>query len=159
MSQKWQSLDPSRAFDFFFVDDNFDRLYENESRLSTVTSSFAVLAIIIASLGLFALASLMVTQRTKEIGVRKTLGASTVGIVLLLTKIFTRLVGIALILACPLAYFASDKWLADFAYRTEIGIDVFVWAGLLSLGIAFLTVSFHSIRAALANPSKALRYE
>ena len=152
-------LFPSRAFEFFFVDENFDRLYENENRLSAVTSSFAILAIMIACLGLFALASLIVTQRTKEIGVRKILGASVLGIVLLLTGVFTRLVGLAFILACPISYFAANKWLADFAYRTDLGIEIFMLAGLLSIVISFFTVSYHSVKAAVANPVEALRYE
>ncbi len=159
IKEKWQTLDPSRAFEFFFVDENFDRLYENENRLSAVTSSFAILAIMIACLGLFALASLIVTQRTKEIGVRKILGASVLGIVLLLTGVFTRLVGLAFILACPISYFAANKWLADFAYRTDLGIEIFMLAGLLSIVISFFTVSYHSVKAALANPVEALRYE
>ena len=119
----------------------------------------AIVAIIIACLGLFALTSLTVTQRTKEIGVRKILGASIPGIVMLLTKVFTRLVGLAFILACPIAYFAADRWLSNFAYRTDIGLDIFALAGLISMVIAFLTVSYHSIKAALANPVKALKYE
>ena len=157
--ERWQELDPTRAFDFVFVDENFDRLYENENRLAAVASSFAVIAIIIACLGLFALASLMVTQRTKEIGVRKALGASVGNIVLLLTMVFTRLVGIAFVIAAPIAYLAAKGWLGDFAYRTNIGLEVFIAAGLLSLIIAFLAVAYHSIKAALANPVESLRYE
>ena len=159
IEQKWSTLDPTRPFEFTFVDENIEQLYQNDQRLASVASSFALIAIIIACLGLFALSAIMVTQRTKEIGIRKTLGASIPGIVYLLTKAFTRQVGFAFILAVPVAYFAADAWLSDFAYRTKLSIDVFITAGFVSLLIAFITVSYHSIKAALANPIRALRHE
>lgn len=156
---KWQALDPTRAFEFVFVDDNFDRLYENENRLTGVIGAFAVLAIMLACSGLFALASLMISQRTKEIGVRKTLGASTSQIAFLLARSFVFLVAVAFLLAAPLAYLAASRWLEDFAYRTSVGWQVLLLAGMLSIAIAFVTVAYRSVRAALINPVEAIRYE
>lgn len=152
-------IDPARTFEFTFVDDQFNRLYQAENRLTTVISSFAILAILIACLGLFGLASLMVTQRTKEIGIRKTLGATIASIVLLFTRIFTQLVGAAFLIACPLAYAAGNAWLQDFAFRTDISFGNFVFAGLIALVIAFLAVSYHALKAAAANPVDAMKYE
>jgi len=159
MREKWHALDPGRSFDFFFVDDNFNQLYQIGTRLSTATSGFAILAILIACLGLFGLSSLMVSQRTKEIGIRKTLGASAAGIVFLVTKVFNKLVLVAFVLACPLAYFATKRWLQAFAYRINVGWETFALAGLLALAIAFLAISLQSLKAALANPVETLRYE
>ena len=156
---KWRALDSARPPDFFFIDDNFNLLYQSETRLNTVAGAFALLAILIAVLGLFGLSSLMVAQRTKEIGIRKTLGASVVSIVFLLTKVFNKLVIVAFVLACPLAYFAAKRWLQNFAYRVEVSGEIFALAGVLALAIAFLTISFQSLKAALANPVEALRYE
>jgi putative ABC transport system permease protein len=127
--------------------------------MQAVVGNFSFLAILIACLGLFGLASFTMQQRTKEIGVRKVLGASVAGIVLMLSKDFTRLVFVAFIVASPIAYLAMKAWLQNFAYRTEIGGGVFAWSGLLAFIIALLTVSFQSIKAALANPVEALRYE
>jgi putative ABC transport system permease protein len=159
MRAQWRALDPGRAFDFFFVDDNLNQLYQSETRLSAVTGAFTGLAILIACLGLFGLSSLMVAQRTKEIGIRKTLGASIPNIVFLVTKIFNKLVLVAFVLACPLAYFATKRWLQSFAYRVDVGWEIFALAGVLALVIAFLTIGFQSLKAALSNPVEALRYE
>jgi len=159
MREQWRALDPGRPFDFFFIDDNLNQLYQSETRLSAVTGAFTGLAILIACLGLFGLSSLMVAQRTKEIGIRKTLGASTTNIVFLVTKIFNKLVLVAFVLACPLAYFATKRWLQNFAYRVDVGWEIFALAGVLALAIAFLTIGFQSLKAALANPVEALRYE
>ena len=155
----WQHLDPTRPFDYFFADQNFDQLYQAQDRLVTVASAFALLAILIACLGLFGLASLMVGQRTKEIGVRKVLGASTARITLLLSTDFSKLIAVAFVVGAPIAYFAMEHWLQDFAYRIEISWWIFLIAGLAALGIAFLTVSYQSIKAALANPVDVLRHE
>ncbi len=156
---QWRTLDPGRPLDFFFIDDNFNLLYQSETRLITAISAFTVLAILIACLGLFGLSSLMVAQRTKEIGIRKTLGASLASIVFLLTRVFNKLVMLAFIFACPPAYFAAKTWLQNFAFRIDLGWEIFAMTGLLALVIAFLTVCFQSIKAALANPVEALRYE
>ena len=159
ISTLWQRLDPTRPFDYFFADENFDQLYQAQDRLVTVASAFALLAILIACLGLFGLASLMVGQRTKEIGVRKVLGASTARITLLLSTDFSKLIAVAFVVGAPVAYFAMHRWLQDFAYRVEISWWIFLIAGLAALGIAFLTVSYQSIKAALANPVDVLRHE
>lgn len=156
---KWHELDPAREFEYFFVDENFDRLYASENRLTTVTGAFTILAIFIACLGLFGLASLMVAQRTKEIGIRKTLGASLGNIVLQLTRPFTLLVGLAFVIACPVAFYLVHAWLSDFAYRTTIGWEIFIAAGFVTVLLAFVTVSYHSIKAAMMNPVDSLRYE
>ena len=156
---RWQALDPTRTFDYFFADDNFDRLYQAQDRLVTVAGAFSLLAVAIACLGLFALASLMVRHRTKEIGVRKVLGASTTRITLLLSMDFTRLIGLAFVIGTPVAYVAMNQWLEDFAYPIEMRGGEFLIAGLAALGMALLTVSYQAIKTALADPVKSLRYE
>ncbi len=152
-------LVPGQLFRYSFVADDFDLLYREEDKLRDVFGYFSAIAIFIACLGLFGLAAFTAEQRTKEIGVRKVLGASVSGIVLLLSTAFTKLVVVAFVVAAPLAYFAMDRWLQDFAYRIDISWQIFLMAGLTALGIALLTVSYQSIRAALANPVEALRYE
>ncbi len=159
LQEKWQAFEPGYPWRYTFLDEDFGRLYQNEERQSRIFGSFTVLAVIIACLGLFGLASFIAEQRTKEIGVRKVLGASAQGIVLLLSKDFTKLVGLAFVIAAPIAYFAMSHWLQDFAYRTELNPVVFVLAGLLALLIAWLTVGYQAIKTALTNPVEALRYE
>jgi len=157
--KKWREHIPDNPFNFFFVDDNFNQLYESQERLLKVAGVFSGLAIFIAALGLFALSSLMIVQRTKEIGIRKVLGASVSGIIALLSKNFVKLVLLAILIACPIAWYTMNKWLQSFAYRIEIGLWVFALAGGLVMLIALVTVSFQAIRAALANPVESLRYE
>src|SRR5690606_13726439 len=128
-------------------------------QLGQVFGVFALLAILIACLGLFGLAAFAAEQQTKEIGVRKVLGATVSGIVVLLSKDFARLVGVAFVLAVPVAYFDMNAWLNDFTYRTSLGVGTFILAGVLTLLVAVLTVSYQSARAALVDPVKALRYE
>ncbi len=155
----WQKVAPEQAFDYAFIDDNIDKLYRAESRLSQLVGIATSLAIFIACLGLFGIATLSISQRTKEIGVRKVLGASVAGITGLLAKDFLSIVVISFLLASPLAWWAMSQWLADFAYRVDIQWWIFAVAGLGTVLIAFLTVTFQSIRAALANPVKSLRSE
>ena len=155
----WPRLAPNRPFVYRFLDQEFDALYRADQQTAQILSAFAVLAVLIACLGLFGLASFAAEQRTKEIGVRKVLGASAPQIVLLLTKDFTRLVLVAFVLASPLAYLIMNRWLESFAYRVDISWPIFLVAGLIALLVAFLTVSYQSIRAALANPALSLRYE
>ena len=150
---------PGDLFQYSFLDDDFDRLYQAEARLSELLGYFSGIAVFIACLGLFGLASFATARRTKEIGVRKILGASVSSIVGLLSKDFLKLVGIAFVIAVPLAYIAMQRWLEGFAYRIEIGPAVFVSVGAVVLVIAFLTVSYQSVRAALADPVRSLRYE
>lgn len=150
---------PDEPFTYEFLDDKFDAMYRSEVQLSYIFTAFAALAIFIACLGLFGLAAYTAEQRTKEIGIRKALGASASNIVALLSKDFLKLVAIGFVLAAPLAYFAMSRWLEDFAYRIEIGPGIFILAGALAITIALATVSYQSIKAALADPVKTLRYE
>ncbi|MFQ5824980.1 MAG: ABC transporter permease [bacterium] len=157
--QEGKDESDTHTFDYFFVDKNFDSLYHSEERLSKIILFFAFVAIFIACLGLFALASFNVEQRTKEIGIRKVLGASVSGIVLLLSKEFTKWVLVSNIIAWPVAYYAMNKWLQNFAYRIDIGLMTFLTAGMLALVIASVTVCYQAIKAATANPVNSLRYE
>jgi putative ABC transport system permease protein len=159
LQEKWPALEPGHPFRYFFLDEDFGRLFQTEERQSKIFGGFTMLAILIACLGLFGLASFIAEQRTKEIGVRKVLGASVQQVILLLSKDFTRLVAIAFVIAAPVAYFATNKWLQDFAYRTDLSPAIFVLAGVLALLIAWLTVSYQALKAALANPVDSLRYE
>ena len=157
VEKTWKKFLSNRPFEYEFLDQRFGELYRAENTRGTLFTTFAGISIFIACLGLFGLASFTITQRSKEISVRKVLGASVGGIVGLLSKEFVRLVLIALVPAIPLAWYFMDRWLQDFAYRTGIGADVFLIAGLLALGIALATVSYQAIRAALANPVNSLR--
>jgi|APTNR8051073442_1049403.scaffolds.fasta_scaffold02854_2 putative ABC transport system permease protein len=150
---------PQSAFEYKFIDDYLDSLYRAEARTASVVFVFSLLSVLISCLGLFGLAAFAAEQRTKEIGIRRVLGASVAGITGLLSKDFLKLVVFAIAIASPLAYFLMDKWLADFAYRIEIQWWMFVVAGVGAVVIAFLTVGFQSVKAALANPVKSLRSE
>jgi putative ABC transport system permease protein len=156
-----QQVFPDRefTFDYHFVDDDFRNKYAEEEKVREVYVIFGALAVFIACLGLFGLASFTLEQRTKEIGVRKVLGASVNNIIFLLFKEFAKLVLIANIVAWPFAFYAMNRWLGNFAYRIGIGWDIFVFSGILAIVIALFTVCFHSVRAALSNPATALRYE
>jgi putative ABC transport system permease protein len=155
----WKTFAPGDPFEYSFLDQDYDNLYVNEKQIRSLFSVFSFLAIFISCLGLFGLASFMADLKTKEIGVRKVLGATVPNIVLHLTKGFTKGIVLANIIAWPLAYFAMNKWLQQFAYRIGIGFWIFVLSGILALGIAFLTVSYHTIKAATSNPVDSLRYE
>jgi putative ABC transport system permease protein len=156
---KWSELVPHRPFLFSFLDQSFDTQYRAEERFGNLLGTFAMLAIFIACLGLFGLAAYEAQQRTKEIGIRKVLGATVANIVGLLSKDFLKLVALGFIIAVPVAWYAMHKWLADFAYRIDIGPGIFLLAGGLALLIALATVSWQSIWAALANPVDSLRSE
>ncbi len=155
----WEQITANVPFTYEFFDQKLEQLYRNEARLARLSTAFALLAILIACLGLFGLTAYAAERRAKEIGIRKVLGASVPSIVALLSKDFLKLVGIAFVIAAPVAYFAMQRWLEDFAYRIELGPWVFVGAGVLVLVIALATVSYQAIRAALANPVEALRSE
>jgi len=159
IEQVWQKMESGRPFDYTFLDDTFDRLYRTEQRLGRIFIYFTLVAIFIAGLGLFGLASFTVDQRTKEIGIRKILGASVPNVVLLLSKEFTKWVILANVIAWPLAYYTMNKWLQSFAYRIDVHIWIFLVSGITALLISLLTVSSKAIKAAVANPVKALRYE
>jgi putative ABC transport system permease protein len=156
---KWQSMSTDHPFDYEFMDEQFNNLYTTEQRTGNIFIVFAILAILIACLGLFGLVTYAAEQRTKEIGIRKVLGASIPGIVTMIAKDFLKLVFIASVLAFPIAWWAMHKWLQDFAYRVGISWWVFVIAGLAAVSIALITVSFQAIKAAVANPVKSLRTE
>ena len=159
LGKTWQSVVPSMSFDYFFQDEAFNRQYRAEQRLGQLFMLFSVFAIGIACLGLFGLASFTAEQRTKEIGIRKVLGASIGGIVQLLSKDFIKLVMIAATIAFPLAWWAMSTWLEDFAYRVPLSAWIFIVAGAGALLVALLTVSFQAVKAALANPVVSLRSE
>jgi len=150
---------PSYPFDYRFVDDQFNNMFQSETLISKLSRVFAALAIIISCLGLFGLATFTAERRTKEIGIRKVLGASVAGITVLLSKDFLKLVVLSAIIAFPVAGWAMNNWLLGYAYRISIGWWVFIAAGVLSVLIALLTISFQSVKAALSNPVKSLRTE
>jgi putative ABC transport system permease protein len=150
---------PNNPFDFFFADENFNKQYKSELQFGNIFTSASMLAIFIACLGLFGLATFTAEARTKEIGIRKVLGASVTQIVQLLSKDFILLVILGIVIACPIAYYFMHKWLQDFAYRIDIEWWIFALAGMVAIVIALLTVSYQSIKAALANPVKSLRTE
>ncbi|MCF0064573.1 permease prefix domain 2-containing transporter [Dyadobacter chenwenxiniae] len=159
IENKWRTMHPDQPFSYYFLDEFYDRQYRADERFEALFLNFAVLAIFISCLGLLGLASYSTVQRTKEIGVRKVMGASAASIVTLLSGDFLQLIGIAFIIAAPLAWFAMDRWLDSFAYKTDIHLWTFIVAALLSALVALLTISFQSIRAALINPVKSLRSE
>ncbi|WP_276388925.1 ABC transporter permease [Eudoraea chungangensis] len=159
MEKVLEKHNPAFPFEYEFVDDAFNARFKSERLIGSLSQLFALLAIIISCLGLFGLAAYTAEQRQKEIGVRKVLGSTVVGIVQLLSKDFMRLVLVALFIAGPLAYWLMQNWLESFAYRISIDLWVFVFAGLVAICIALLTVSFQAFKAALANPAKSLRSE
>ncbi|MEQ8413693.1 MAG: ABC transporter permease [Imperialibacter sp.] len=159
LHSKWDEFAPGQPFEYAFYDEEFNAEYKAEEKIGEIFGIFAGLAIFIACLGLFGLAAFTAEQRTKEVGIRKVLGASISSIILLLSKEFMKLVLIAFVITVPLAWFAMDAWLQDFAYRTTIGVGVFALAGGLSFVIAWLTMSVHSYKAAAMNPSSSLRTE
>jgi len=159
IQKQWKEFDDEFPFDYFFMDEQLNKFYQSDQRLLRVISIFATLAIVIACIGLFGLSIYTAKQRTKEIGIRKVLGASVTGVVALLSKEFIKLVSIAILIASPIAWWAANKWLQDFAYRINIGWGIFVSAGVIALLIAMLTVSFQAVKAAAANPVRSLRTE
>jgi putative ABC transport system permease protein len=159
VEEQWQTFSGGQPFTSYFLDDRLERYYRADRALGKLFGIFAGVGIFISCLGLLGLATYATEQRTKEIGIRKALGATTPGIVGLLSKEFVKLVAIANIIAWPVSYYFINGWLQDFAYRIELGWGVFVLAGALALVIALLTVSAQTVKAALANPVEALKYE
>ncbi|AEE51766.1 ABC transporter permease [Haliscomenobacter hydrossis] len=159
LQQEWKKLEPTLPFKYSFLDQNLNDFYKSEARLGRIISWAGGISIFLACLGLFGLATLSVLNRTKEIGIRKVLGASIAGLTSLIAKDFLQLVVIAILIASPLAWYFMNQWLADFANRIELQWWMFVLAGVAAVGIAFLTVSFQSVKAALMNPVKSLRSE
>ncbi|MGG7663004.1 ABC transporter permease [Dyadobacter sp. BHUBP1] len=158
LEKTWKAT-TDNPFGYSFLNERFNNMYESEQRVGRLFGIFAALAVVIACLGLFGLAAFTTIQRTKEIGVRKVLGASVWSIVSLLSKDFVKLVGVAIVIASPLAWYGMSQWLSDFAYKVSIEWWVFLVAGVLAVSVALLTVSFQSIKAALVNPVKSLRSE
>ena len=159
LEKAWKAAVPNRPFNYSFLDEEYDAMYRTEQRLGTLMSLFSSLAIIITCLGLTGLMTFMVVQRTKEIGIRKVLGASVSNVAAMLSKDFLKLVVIAIVIALPVAYWAMDKWLQDFAYRISMEVWMFALAGSVAVVVTLLTISSQSIRAASANPVKSLRTE
>lgn len=157
--EQWEAALPSVPFDYYFIDEQFQQQYESEDRLTGAISTFSMVAIVIATMGLLGLSSLITAQRTKEIGIRKVLGASVMSIMALLSKRFTLLIGIAFMLTIPLATILLNNWLSDFAYRINLGVMVFLVALLGTLFVAIAAISLQTAKAALANPIKSMRYE
>jgi putative ABC transport system permease protein len=159
VEETYRTLFPGNPFNYAFADEAFDAQYRTDRRFAALFGAFTGVAVLIACLGLFGLASFTAQQRTKEIGVRKVLGASVGSLVALLSRDFVVLVGIAFLIAAPLAYFYLHDWLEGFAYHIALGPGVFLLAGALALVIALLTVSYQALRAALSDPVQSLRYE
>lgn len=159
LESTWKKFLPEVPYEYTFLDENFEKLYKSEQKQGTIFTVFACIAIFIACLGLFGLSAFSITQRIKEIGIRKVLGASVGSIVGLLSKDFLKLVAIAAVIAFPVAWFAMKTWLQDFAYRTNISWWIFVVAGIIAAAIALFTICFQAIKAALSNPVKSLRTE
>jgi putative ABC transport system permease protein len=159
IEETWKRIVPKEPFHYYFLDEYFDRQYRAEERFGNLIFNFSVLAIIISCLGLLGLAAYSTLQRRREIGIRKVLGSSVSRIVNLLSKDFLKLVGLAFLIASPLAWLIMNSWLKDFAYRIDIEWWMFALAGVSAFFIALLTVSFHAIKAAIVNPVKSLRTE
>ena len=159
IKEKWEASFPGETFQFSFLDDRMNQLYESEMKTQNIFIIFSCFSIFVACLGLFGLSVFIATERTKEIGIRKVLGASVSKILLLLLKEFFIWIVIANLAAWPLAYFVMNKWLQDFAYRINIGWWVFVLSGGVALLIALFTISLQAIKAALSDPVESLKYE
>ena len=155
----WDELCPAFAFEYSFLDETYDLQYKSERRFENLLFVFALMAVFIAGIGLFGLSIYSIERKTKEIGLRKVNGAGTFEIILMLNRDFIKWVAVAYLLACPVAWYAMNKWLQNFAYRTELSWWIFAIAGLIALGIALLAVSWQSWRAATRNPIESLRYE
>ena len=155
----WKSVINDTPFEYSFLDQNIQKQYDEDRRISKIITSFGAIAMIICSLGLYGLSSYMAESRFKEIGIRKVMGASVRQIVAMMSAEFVKLVLIAFLIAVPIAWYTMDKWLESFAYRMPVQWIVFVWAGVVAISIALITVSFESIKAAIANPVQSLRNE
>ncbi|UCH11442.1 MAG: FtsX-like permease family protein, partial [Fidelibacterota bacterium] len=155
----WMGFALDQAFEYVFFEDSFNALYENESRTQSIASMFSALAIFIACLGLLGLASFTAEKRTKEIGIRKVLGATVSSIFTLLSSDFLKLVAISALLSLPISWYAMQNWLENFAYRISYSVLTFLMVSLIALIIAMLTITWQVLKAAIANPVDALRYE
>jgi putative ABC transport system permease protein len=159
IKNKWQEFNPGHPFDYFFLDDQYGRLYRSEEKMGRVFRYFTFLALFISCLGLFGLSSYILEKRTKEIGIRKILGASVLGIIIMVSKEFSRWILLANVIAWPIAYFSMNLWLENFSYRIDISIWTFLLSTLIVVVLSLLTVSYQSTKTAMANPANSLRYE
>ncbi|MGD8779729.1 MAG: ABC transporter permease [Ignavibacteria bacterium] len=159
IKEKWNTFAAGQPIEYSFLDEDFSEMYSAEQKIGEIFSVFAFLAILIACLGLFGLAAFTAEQKTKEIGIRKVLGASVTGIIIMVSKEFAKLVTIAFVISVPIAYYYMNIWLQDFQYKIDITAGIFAFAGLTALAIAMITVSYHTIKIAVTNPVKSLRYE
>ena len=155
----WNEFMPDLPFQYDFLDDKYDKLYEKETKFGLVIKFSALFSILLACLGLFGMVSYTSERRKKEIGIRKSTGASAADILILLNLGLVKWLGIATLLACPVAYYATDKWLQNFAYRTSINMGVFVLSIIIVFAISILTVTYVVLKAARANPAECLRSE
>ncbi|MEM6725328.1 MAG: FtsX-like permease family protein, partial [Bacteroidota bacterium] len=155
----FETYSPSSAFEYAFIDEAYEEKFESEQRIGNLARVFAILAIFISSLGLLGLSAYVAEQKTKEIGIRKILGASVAHLWAMQSKGFIGLVGIACVIATPIAWYFLENWLSEYDYRINIGWSIFVIAGILSVTVTMATVSFQSLRAALTNPVNSLRNE
>jgi putative ABC transport system permease protein len=158
-SERWSAVAPERPFEYFFLDEAFADLYQRETRMSSLLTYFTLLALFVACMGMFALAAFATERRTKEIGIRKVLGATTSNIATLLSRDFLKLVLIAAVIAFPVAWWIMSRWLESFAYRIEMQWWMFLLAGVAAFVIAILTVGYQSLRAAVANPVDSIKTE
>ena len=159
IENEWKNIYGAEPFQYSFLDDLYDQQYKSDEQGAKIIGYFTVLAIIIACMGLFAMSSFMIVRRTKEIGIRKAMGASTNNIFVMLSREYIKWVLIAVIIACPIAWFLMDKWLQGFAYKINLGVDIFILSALIALVIALATVTWQSLKSANANPVEALKYE
>ncbi|MFC1556198.1 ABC transporter permease [candidate division KSB1 bacterium] len=159
IESKWTELQPDQPYEYKFLDESFDRLYRSEENLSTIVGFFTLFAVFVSSLGLFGLAAITISQRTKEIGIRKTLGSPVSSIVFMIINDFGKLILLANLLAWPAAWFVLNRWLFNFAQKVEPGFELYIFAGAFAYSIALFTICFISLKAARANPVDSLRYE
>ena len=159
IEKKWSKFFPEFIYTPSFMDERINNFYKQENQLALLYKLFAAIAILISCLGLYGLISFMVVQKTKEVGIRKVLGASVANVIYLFSKEFTILIIIAFAVAAPVAYYMMSKWLDNFAFRIDIGVFVFLVAIVASIAIAWITVGYKSMKAAIANPIKSLRTE
>jgi putative ABC transport system permease protein len=159
IKNKWEQFSIDYPFTYSFLDEQINNFYKREDRQQTIVITFSIMAVLIACLGLLGLASFSIEQRTKEIGIRKVFGASMKEITFMLSKEFLQLVIISGIIASPIVYYLLSGWLEDFAYKADITFDIFIYSILISIFIAFSTISYHAVKASLTNPIKSLKYE
>ena len=159
LEEKWKQIIPDQPFDYFILDQRFAQFYNSEERWNRIVTYSSVIAIFIACFGLFGLCALLMSKRTKEIGIRKVVGASVRNIIVMLSSEFTKWILLANIIAWPTAYYAMDLWLQNFAYKIEISLWTFALAGCIGLLIALVVIGFQAIKTAMTNPVESLRYE